>query len=67
MNSCVPTTIRGPASRPCGICVAPLLLIPSMLVSVGSKNLYIRKKTFFRLDNVKVKNQAFIIDLMTQK
>jgi hypothetical protein len=27
--------------------------------------LNIRKKTFFRLDNVKVKNQASIIDLMT--
>jgi hypothetical protein len=35
------------------------------LIITGSKNLYIRKKTFFHLDNVKVKNQAFIIDLMT--
>jgi hypothetical protein len=65
LNSYVLAAIRGPALRPYGVCAMPLLPTPCMLVSTGSKNLYIRKKTFFRLDNVKVKNQDFIIDLMT--
>jgi hypothetical protein len=65
MNSCVLKDIQGLASGPYGIHAAPLLPTPCMSVSTGSKNIYIRKKTLFRLDNVKVKNQAFIIDLMT--
>jgi hypothetical protein len=65
MNSRVLAGLRGPVLGPCGVCAAPLLPTPCMSGLTGSKNLYIRKKTFFRLDNVKVKNQAFIIDLMT--
>jgi hypothetical protein len=65
MNSSVLKSLRGPTSEPCGVCEVPLLLKPCMSGSTGSKNIYIRKKTVFRLDNVKVKNQDFRIDLMT--
>jgi hypothetical protein len=65
LNSYVLEAILEPMLGPYGICAAPLLPIPCMLVSARSKNIYIRKKTFFHLDNVNVKNQSFIIDLMT--
>jgi hypothetical protein len=65
LNNCVLVALWGPALGPCGIFVVPLLLKPCMSVSIGSKNIYIRKTTFFPLDKVKVKNQYFIIDLMT--
>jgi hypothetical protein len=65
MNSCVLEGLRGPVSGPYGVFAAPLLPTSCMSKLTGSKNLYIRKKTFIFLDNVKVKNQAFIIDLMT--
>jgi hypothetical protein len=54
LNSYILAAIRGLALGPCGIYAAPLLPIPCMSVSTVSKNFYIRKKTFFRLDNVKV-------------
>jgi hypothetical protein len=54
LNSCVLAPIRGLALGPYGVCVAPLLPIPCMSVSTGSKIFYIRKKTIFHLDNVKV-------------
>jgi hypothetical protein len=67
LNSCVLEGLRGPASGPNGVYASPLLPTPCMSGLIRSKNLYIRKKTFFRLNNVKVRNQSFIIDLMMQK
>jgi hypothetical protein len=61
LNNCFLEDLRGPTSGPYGVCAVPLLPTPCMSGSTGSKNLYIGKKMVFRLDNVKVKNQAFII------